>query len=448
MPDALLVDDDSSTLQALSELVAHEGFTPHEARNLEEARAQLRLAIPDVILTDLILPDGKGLDLLSELNGNTSTEVVLITGHASIDSAVEALRLGVSDYLTKPLDVGRLKSVLANAARTRELKREIRTLRTTLRQLGRFGPLLGASAGMQKVYDLIARVAPTEATVFVVGESGTGKEVVAQTIHEHSNRRQEAFLPLNCGAVSPTLIESELFGHERGSFTGADRMHKGYFERATPGTLFLDEITEMPIELQVKLLRVLETGMITRIGGERPIEVNVRVIAATNRRPEDAVAQTKLREDLLYRLSVFPIHLPPLRERGDDVELLADHFLAQLNQQQGTSKTFSRAARQRLRTYNWPGNVRELQNVVHRAFILADEEIGPESLPAELGGTGPTEASGPTLHLKVGTSIAEADRRLILATLDQHGWDKRKAAAVLGISLKTLYNRLSTYKTQ
>jgi len=448
MPDALLVDDDSSTLQALSELVAREGFTPHEARNLEEARTHLRQSVPDIVLTDLILPDGKGLDLLTDLNGSTTTEVVLITGHASVDSAVEALRLGVSDYLTKPLDIAQLKSVLAKAARTRELKHEIRTLRTTLRQLGRFGSLLGASPGMQKVYDLIARVATTDATVFVVGESGTGKEVVAQTIHEQSSRRHEPFLPLNCGAVSPTLIESELFGHERGSFTGADRMHKGYFERATSGTLLLDEITEMPIELQVKLLRVLETGMITRIGGERPIEVNVRVIAASNRRPEEAVAQGKLREDLLYRLSVFPIHLPPLRERGDDVELLADHFLGQLNQTQETSKTFARAARQRLRTYSWPGNVRELQNVVHRAFILADEEIAPESLPAELGGAGPTEVSGPTLQLKVGTSIAEADRRLILATLDQHGWDKRKAASVLGISLKTLYNRLSTYKTQ
>jgi DNA-binding NtrC family response regulator len=301
---------------------------------------------------------------------------------------------------------------------------------------------------MQKVYDLIARVAPTDATVFIVGESGTGKELVAQTVHEHSNRRQESFLPLNCGAVSPTLIESELFGHERGSFTGAERLHKGYFERANQGTLLLDEITEMPIELQVKLLRALETGQIMRIGGERPIEVNVRVVAATNRKPEDAVAQGKLREDLLYRLSVFPIQLPPLRERGDDVEMLADHFLAQLNQGESPSKAFNRAARQRLRTYAWPGNVRELKNVVHRAYILADEEIGPESLPAELGGAGPTESSGPTLQLKVGTSIAEADRRLILATLDQHGWDKRKAAAVLGISLKTLYNRLSTYKTQ
>jgi DNA-binding NtrC family response regulator len=271
---------------------------------------------------------------------------------------------------------------------------------------------------------------------------------VAQTVHEHSARRQEAFLPLNCGAVSPQLIESELFGHERGSFTGADRLHKGYFERATPGTLLLDEISEMPIELQVKLLRVLETGTLTRIGGERAVEVNVRVIAATNRQPEEAVAQGKLREDLLYRLSVFPIQLAPLRERGDDVELLADSFLATLNQAEGTSKGFTRSARQRLRMYTWPGNVRELKNVVHRAFILADEEVGPESLPAELGGVGPSEASGPSMQLKVGTSIAEADRRLILATLDQHGWDKRKAASVLGISLKTLYNRLSTYKTQ
>src|SRR6266446_6235219 len=391
MPEALIVDDDGSALQGLMELVTREGFTSRGARTVEEARSELRTALPDVVLTDLRLPDGSGLDLLPELDGNTTTQVVLITGHASVDSAVEALRRGVSDYLTKPVDVARLKSVLANVARTRELKREIHTLQTTLRQLGRFGPLLG---------------------------------------------------------VSPTLIESELFGHERGSFTGAERLHKGYFERATPGTLFLDEITEMPIELQVKLLRVLETGSLTRIGGERPLDVNVRVLAATNRKPEEALAQGKLREDLLYRLSVFPIHLPALRERGDDVELLADHFLAQLNQQEGSNKGFNRAARQRLRTYAWPGNVRELMNVVHRGFILADEEISPESLPVELGGAGPTDATGPTLQLKVGTSIAEADRRLILATLDQHGWDKRKAAAVLGISLKTLYNRLSTYKTQ
>jgi DNA-binding NtrC family response regulator len=255
-------------------------------------------------------------------------------------------------------------------------------------------------------------------------------------------------VPVNCGAISPHLAESEMFGHEKGSFTGAVREHRGHFERAAGGTLFLDEITEMPVDLQAKLLRVLESGGYMRVGSDRELASDVRVIAATNRVPQAAVAEGKLREDLLYRLSVFPIQLPALRERGDDVELLADHFLAQLNQPEGSSKGFNRAARQRLRTYAWPGNVRELMNVVHRAFILADEEIGPESLPAELGGAGPMDASGPTLQLKVGTSIAEADRRLILATLDQHGWDKRKAAAVLGISLKTLYNRLSTYKTQ
>jgi two-component system response regulator AtoC len=324
---------------------------------------------------------------------------------------------------------------------------EIRGLRMPLRQRGHFAPLLGTSPSMLNVHDLIARVASTDATVLIVGESGTGKEVVARTIHAYGARRNQPFLPLNCGAVSPTLIESELFGHERGSFTGADRTHKGFFERATPGTIFLDEIAEMPIELQAKLLRVLETGVITRIGGERPIDVNVRVIAATNRRPEDAVARGNLRTDLLYRLSVFPIYLPPLRERGGDVDLLADHFLAQLNQTQGSRKTFSDAARQYGRVYRWPGNVRELQNVVHRGFILADGEIGPEPLERNAGGAEPTAASGPTIRLKVGTSIAEAHRRLILATLDQHGWDKRKAATVLGLSLKTLYNRLSTYRT-
>jgi len=353
---------------------------------------------------------------------------------------------GITHYLTTPVEIGRLRSVPANALFPREPKGGIRALPTLPRQVGHVGPLLGASPGMEAVRDLMTRVGSTDATVLIVGESGTGKEVVARTIHAHGRRRNEPFLPLDCGAVSPTLIESELFGHERGSFTGADRMHKGYFERATPGTLFLDEITELPIELQVRLLRVVETGTITRIGGERPIAVDVRLIAATNRRLEDAVAQGKLREDLLYRLSVFPIHLPPLRERGGDVDLLADHFLAQLNQTQGSRKTFSRSARQRARAYAWPGNVRELQNAVHRAFILADEEIGPESLGDGVSASGPTEDGGPTIDLKVGTSIADANRRLILATLDQHRWNKQEAVAVLGISLKTLYNRLTAYK--
>jgi two-component system, NtrC family, response regulator HydG len=453
MPHALVIEDDSNSLDALAELVGQEGFTVSTARTLEDAREEMEERIPDVLLVDLMLPDGSGLDLLRDIEATNSTDVVLVTGHASLDTAVEALRMGASDYLTKPLDIPRLKTVLANVARRRELRDEIDNLRGELRKLGRFGLLIGASPEMEKVYDLIGRVAPSEATVLVTGESGTGKDLVAQTLHHFSRRRKGAFLPVNCGAISPNLIESELFGHERGSFTGADRQHKGVFERASGGTLFLDEITEMPLELQVKLLRVLETGTVMRLGGERPTEVDVRVIAATNRPPEEAMQHGKLREDLFYRLKVFPIHLPPLRQRKDDVELLANHFLQELNKVEGTAKQFNKAAMLRLRNYLWPGNVRELKNMVHRAYILADAEIGPESLPPEIGGTSDalepvTHASGPILHLRVGSSVAEVERSLILATVEEFQGDKQRAAEVLGISLKTLYNRLNDYKAE
>src|SRR5688572_26352916 len=384
MPNALIIEDNSSSLNSLVQLVEREGFTARAAKSLAEAREHLNEKVPDLILTDLVLPDGNSLDLLRELDGKQS-DVVLITGHASVDTAVEALRLGVLDYLLKPVDVARLKIILTNVARNREYREEIANLRDELRKLGHFGPLIGASEPMQKLYDLIARVAPTEATVLLTGESGTGKELVAQTIHTLSRRRKGLYLPLNCGAVSPTLIESELFGHERGSFTGASRTHKGYFERANEGTLFLDEITEMPIELQVKLLRVLETSAVMRIGGDEQANVDVRVIAATNQRPEEAVGAGKMREDLLYRLNVFPIHLPPLRERHGDIDLLVEHFLLALNRTEGTQKKFTRAAMQRLRNHAWPGNVRELKNIVQRAFIMADDDIGPECLAQDIG---------------------------------------------------------------
>ena len=446
MPHALVVDDDSNFLLPLAELVEREGFSTSVASSLKDARALIRSKLPDLVLIDLFLPDGQGIELLEDLDAGSATEVVLVTGHASVDTAVQSLRRGASDYLTKPVDIPRLKTVLASILRAHALREEVGTLRAELRKLGRFGSLVGASPAMQKIYDLIGRVAPTDATVLLTGESGTGKELVSETLHALSRRRQAPFLPLNCGAISPSLIESELFGHERGSFTGADRTHRGYFERAAGGTIFLDEITEMPFELQVKLLRVLETASVIRIGGERPVPVDVRVIAATNRQPEEAVAQGKLREDLLYRLKVFPLHLPPLRERGDDVELLSEYFLGLLNKAEGTTKRFSRAAMQQLRAHTWPGNVRELKNLVHHVFILADDEIGIDSLPSDLNGAEPhTSAS---LHVKVGISLAEADRRLILATLNEFSGDKRKAADVLGISLKTLYNRLKIYHTE
>jgi len=295
---------------------------------------------------------------------------------------------------------------------------------------------------MQAVYDLVGRVARTDASVLITGETGTGQEVVARTIHSLSRRSKEAFLPVNCGAISANLIESELFGHERGSFTGADRSHKGYFERAHRGTLFLDEITEMPLELQVRLLRVLETAAVTRVGGNESFAIDVRILAATSLRVEEAVAASKLREDLFYRLSVFPITLPPLRERGEDVELLAEQYLSDLNAASGTAKHFTRACLERLRRHSWPGNVRELKNVVERAFILAEEDVGVDSLP--LGVTDAVPAS--SVMMRLGVPIAEAERRFILATLEQCEGDKKKAAKILKISLKTLYNRLNEYK--
>jgi two-component system response regulator AtoC len=442
MPHALAVDDDPNFLSALAELIEGQGFTTNTACTLRDARTMVSHRTPDVALVDLYLPDGSGIELLKDLELGASTEVVLMTGHADVESAVQALRLGASDYLTKPLDIGRLKSILANVASVQPAPQSASPVNDA-QEVGRLGLLLGASSPMQSLYEMLNRVAPTDASVFLIGESGTGKDLAAQTLHLLSRRAKAPFLPLNCGAISPTLIESELFGHERGSFTGAQRRHKGYFERAHTGTLFLDEITEMPIELQVKLLRALETGTVVRIGGDQAVDVDVRVIAATNRDPHKAVADGKLREDLLYRLQVFPIHMPRLGDRGEDIQLLADYFLGQLNERQGTGKAWTEDSLDRLRTHSWPGNVRELKNVVHRAFIMADNEITPRCLPREVGGD---SGSIRSLNFQVGTSIEEVERRLIMATLDAHAGNKRKTADILGVSLKTLYNRLNTYR--
>jgi DNA-binding NtrC family response regulator len=447
MARALIVDDDLGFRLGLADAVGREGLDVATAGSLAEARADIARAAPDAVLLDLSLPDGNGMELLPDLESLLEPPgVILITGQATLETAVEALRHGVADYLTKPIDVARVKVALANLTRTRELKEEIGSLRGELRSLGRFGLLIGASTAMQGVYDLLAKVARTDATVLLTGETGTGKEVAALTIHRLSRRHKEPFVAVNCGAVSASLIESELFGHERGSFTGAERTHKGVFERAHRGTLFLDEVTEMPAELQVRLLRVLETGSLTRVGGAETLRVDVRVIAAANRRAEDAVSTGRLREDLHYRLNVFPIELPPLRERDDDVELLANHFLAELNRAEGVDKQLTRSALARLRAHGWPGNVRELRNVVQRAFIVAEDAIGAEDLPLKApAAVSPAALPAEGLVIHPGTPIAEAERRLILATLEQCDQDKRKAAEALGISLKTLYNRLNEY---
>ncbi|SDV47724.1 sigma-54 interaction domain-containing protein [Chitinasiproducens palmae] len=310
-----------------------------------------------------------------------------------------------------------------------------------------YGSLFGSSDVMLQLYEQIERVAQTEATALIVGESGTGKELIARTIHDRSARHDGPFIAVNCGAIPDSLIEAELFGHEKGSFTGAAQARGGYFEHASGGTLFLDEVTEMSPVRQVKLLRALETGKFFRVGGTDEIVSNARVIAATNRDPNMAVKDNLLREDLMYRLAVFPLRAPPLRERGSDRELLAQHFLDELNADNNAAKTFSKGALDTLRSYNWPGNVREMKNAVYRAFILAEDIVDlPNPNVAQRAKRAPV--NGDAVNVWVGTPLAEAQRQIILATLKHCGGDKKRTAKALGVSLKTLYNRLGTYETE
>lgn len=443
MVDALIVEDDRHFALALSELLQQEGYRVSTSGTIEQARAQLKLAVPDIALVDLLLPDGNGLDLIREIEALAlPTRVLIITGYGDVEVAIEALRAGVADFLMKPLDVGQLRGHLES------IRNEVfaaRPAKTSPLDSANFNGLIGKSDAMQDVYRLIGKVAATDMTVLLYGESGTGKELVSGAIHQHSARRDKPFLAINCGAVPPNLIASELFGHERGSFTDANNRHLGYFERTDGGTLFLDEITEMPLDLQVQLLRVLENRTVSRIGGSEEIPVNVRIIAATNRHPREAVAAGQLREDLLFRLMVFPINLPPLRQRAGDIPLLADYFLKRLKETHGKAKTLSNASIAFLEGYHWPGNVRELQNALQRAFILAGDSIEPEHFPQ--GWSEIVAQDGESLRCAPGTPIEDFERRFILATLEHHKENKRLAAEALGISLKTLYNRLNQYRS-
>lgn len=475
MTHALIVEDDMDSAATLKDLIVSEGLTVSTASNLFDARKQLVLQPPDIVLLDLRLPDGSGMDLFKDPELLANSEVVLITGHASLETSILALRLGAVDYLVKPLNFKHLQGVLSRVTKPAVMKAEVAHLTAKIATSGHFGQLWGRAPSMQRVYEQISRVAGTGVTVFITGESGTGKEVVAQTIHELSRRRKMPFLGVNCGAISPNLIESEIFGHEKGSFTGAERQHQGFFERAAGGTLFLDEITEMPMDLQVKLLRVLETGRFMRVGATQSQETDVRIVAATNRSPMEAVTQGRLREDLMYRLNVFPIELPPLRERLSDVGLLAEHFLRQINEQEGRVKTLTPQALEQLSRHHWPGNVRELRNAVHRAYVMAhDDQIDTQWLPPpnhapepawaaapELPATSPSTArpAEPVLSVQrpqndatcesvvipIGATIAQAEYALIMATLRHFRHQKERTAAALGISLKTLYNRLKLY---
>ncbi|MEF7614845.1 sigma-54 dependent transcriptional regulator [Aquincola sp. MAHUQ-54] len=461
MGHALIVEDDPAVAEAMAALIAAEGFSAVTARSLRDARRQLATRAPDLVLLDLQLPDGQGLDLLRDTEQLANTEVVLVTGHASIETSIQALRLGVADYLVKPFNIKQLQGILSRLMQPSTLKAELEDLRAELERSGRFGHMVGRSAPMRQVYEQIARVAGSAVTVLITGESGSGKEVAARTIHDLSRRRHQPFLAVNCGAISPHLIESEIFGHEKGSFTGADRQHLGFFERAHGGTLFLDEVTEMPPELQVKLLRVLETGSFMRVGSTTPVETDVRVIAATNRIPTEAVASGKLREDLMYRLDVFPIRMPSLHERPDDIPMLAEHFLQDICRREGVTKRLSPAAVAALARQRWPGNVRDLRNVVQRIYLMADgREIGDEWIHPGASNTAvharttgaaaadvPEEAAAgeDTITVRIGQPLADIEREVILATLKRFDHHKERTAAALGVSLKTLYNRLKDY---
>jgi DNA-binding NtrC family response regulator len=440
----LIVEDEPSTRVGLTELVRTWGFTADAAGDGEEALNRITAFRPSIIISDMVMPRMGGLELLRALkdDGGDFT-VVILTAQGTVETAVEAIKEGAYDYLTKPIEPQRLKILLDKIVERQDTLREVKVLRKQLREHGTFGRMIGSSASMRKVYQTIEQAAPTSASVIIWGESGTGKELVAQTIHQLSPRNGAPFVPINCAAIPETLLESEIFGHEKGAFTGAVDRREGCFELADRGTLFLDEIAEMTPATQVKLLRVLQERRFRRLGGRNEQSVDVRVIAATNVVPAEAVKSGRLREDLFYRLNVFAIELPPLRTRKEDLPLLIQSFLAEFNQRNNKiASALDPAAMRILEQYNWPGNVRELRNVIERAVILSSGEfIEQKHLPPLV--TDSPEIAKPALSLTPGTTVEEAERRLILMTLEHTRDNKTRAAEILGISLKTLHNKLN-----
>jgi DNA-binding NtrC family response regulator len=447
----LIVEDEEATRSGLTELVRAWGYTAESAADGEEALERITEFRPTIIVSDLVMPRMNGLDLLRAIKDETEhTKVILLTAQGTVDTAVEAVKAGAEDYLTKPVDPQRLKRLLERLAELNAQKRENQALRRQLTDRGRFGRIIGNSPSMRAIYRVIEQSAPTPASILILGESGTGKELVAQTIHQLSPRSEAPFVGINCAAIPETLLESEIFGHEKGAFTGAMDRRAGCFELADRGTLFLDEIAEMAPATQVKLLRVLQERKFRRLGGRVEQEVDVRVIAATNVNPLQALRDGKLREDLYYRLNVFSIELPPLRERKQDLPLLIQAFLEEFNARDRRSVTsLTPEAMQMLMNYDWPGNVRELRNVIERATILARGEfVEPEHLPP-LGAARPAPhaAASTAVTLTPGMTVDEAEQKLIVATLDAAGGNKTRAAEMLGISLKTLHNKLNRMKS-
>jgi len=443
------VEDEENERSGLAELISAWGYRTETAKDGLEGLDKVATWSPGIVVTDFRMPRMDGMELLQRLAEHPQLAVVLLTAQGSIDVAVDAMKAGAYDFLQKPVDPARLKQILQNAARQRGTALELEASRRKLRDSGHFGHMVGSSRVMQEVFHLVEMVAPSTASVLITGESGTGKEMVARSIHDLSPRKNKPFVAINCSAIPETLIESEIFGHEKGAFTGAMERRAGCFELAEEGTLLLDEIGEMPIATQAKLLRVLEDHKLRRLGSKVETPVDVRVLAATNKVPEEAVAKGELRGDLYYRLNVFNLHLPPLREHKDDVPQLVEALLADMNAKHGRKVGgVSETVLQMFQSYNWPGNIRELRNTLERAVIVCDAPLVEQRhLPPNFGSSGlkVSAGSGEGIHLDVGTTVEEAEKMLIVKTLAATNNNKTRAAEILGISLKTLHNKLKEY---
>jgi len=446
----LIVEDEENERSGLAELVSSWGYRVDTARDGVEGLQTATQWSPSIVITDLKMPRMGGIELLEHLAGQAQTvAVILVTAQGTIDSAVQAMRMGAYDYITKPIDTNRLRTILGNASALLGTRAELEATRRRLRDTGSMGKLSGSSRKMQEIFRLIEMVAPSTASVLITGASGTGKELVARTIHELSPRKDRPFVAINCAAIPETLMESEIFGHEKGAFTGALERRTGCFELAEGGTLLLDEIGEMPVGTQAKLLRVLEDRKLRRLGSKVETSVDVRVLASTNKVPDEAVARGELRSDLFYRLNVFNIHMPPLRDHKEDIPGLVHLLLAEMsNKHSRRVAAVSEAVLNQFNTYGWPGNVRELRNTIERAVIVCDAGvIETKHLPPGFG-QAPLRAAASdpdAVRLGVGTTVEEAERMLILKTLEATSNNKTKAAEILGISLKTLHNKLKEY---
>jgi DNA-binding NtrC family response regulator len=441
----LVVDDHRASADGLAELLRADGFETFVAFDVVSGLSILEEQAVDVVIADLVIPGMDGLDFLMAVRERwPALPFVILTGHGTIESAVDATRRGAYEYLTKPIDPERLARVVEKALEKRKLELENIDLRTRLYEKYSFDRLIGRSKPMQEIYELIARIAPTNATVLIYGESGSGKELIADSIHYNSRRRDGPLVKLNCAALAEGVLESELFGHEKGAFTGAVRRHRGRFEQADGGTLFLDEISEIPAATQVTLLRVLEDGVFRRVGGDEDVRADVRVIAATNERLEAAVAAGKFREDLYYRLKVVTIDVPPLRERAEDIPLLVNAFIREFNEKNHLDvEGVDDDVIWLFRAYGWPGNVRELRNVIESMAVMSrTNRLSREDIPPNVRrSVEEVKADG----VRVGMKLADAERYLIEATLKEMGGNRTRAAKVLGIGLRTLQRKLKSY---